>query len=58
MRGEHKGSGTFEVRLAFNTEPEVSHKTVRDTMFDVTGGTITGARRVTRGGMTSTSTSS
>ena len=49
VRGEHKGSGTFEVRLAFNTEPEVSYKTVRDTMFDVTGGTITGARRVTRG---------
>ena len=48
VRGEHKGSGTFEVRLAFNTEPEVSYKTVRDTMFDVTGGTITGARRVTR----------
>ena len=49
VRGEHKGSGTFEVRLAFNTEPEVSYKTVRDTMFDVTGGTITGARRVTGG---------
>ena len=48
VRGEHKGSGTFEVRLAFNTEPELSYKTVRDTMFDVTGGTITGARRVTR----------
>ena len=47
--GEHKGSGTFEVRLAFNTEPRMSYKTVRDTMFDVTGGTITGARRVTRG---------
>ena len=46
--GEHKGSGKFEVRLAFNTEPDVSYKTVRDTMFDVTGGTITGARRVTR----------
>ena len=27
----------------------MSYKTVRDTMFDVTGGTITGARRVTRG---------
>ena len=49
VRGEHKGSGTFEVRLAFNTEPRMSYKTVRDTMFDVTGGTITGARRVTRG---------
>ena len=47
VRGEHKGSGTFEVRLAFNTEPDMSYKTVRDTMFDVTGGTITGARRVT-----------
>ena len=46
VRGEHKGSGTFEVRLVFNTEPHVSYKTVRDTMFDVTGGTITGARRV------------
>ena len=46
--GEHKGSGTFEVRLAFNTEPRMSYKTVRDTMFDVTGGTITGARRVTQ----------
>ena len=44
--GEHKGSGTFEVRLAFNIEPHMSYKTVRDTMFDVTGGTITGARRV------------
>ena len=43
---EHKGSGTFEVRLTFNTEPDVSYKTVRDTMFIVTGGTITGARRV------------
>ena len=49
VRGEHKGSGKFEVRLAFNTEPHVSYKTVRDTMFDVEGGTITGARRVTRG---------
>ena len=44
--GEHKGSGKFEVRLAFNIEPHMSYKTVRDTMFDVTGGTITGARRV------------
>ena len=43
---EHKGSGTFEVRLTFNMEPDVSYKTVRDTMFIVTGGTITGARRV------------
>ena len=47
VKGEHKGKGTFEVRLVFNTEPSMSYKTVRDTMFDVTGGTITGARRVT-----------
>ena len=48
LRGpaEHKGSGTFEVRLTFSMEPDVSYKTVRDTMFIVTGGTITGARRV------------
>ena len=43
---EHKGSGTFEVRLTFSMEPDVSYKTVRDTMFTVKGGTITGARRV------------
>ena len=43
---EHKGSGPFEVRLTFNMEPDVSYKTVHDTMFIVTGGTITGARRV------------
>ena len=47
VKGEHKGKGTFEVRVVFNTEPSMSYKTVRDTMFDVTGGTITGARRVT-----------
>ena len=43
---EHDGSGTFDVRLTFNMEPDVSYKTVRDTMFIVTGGAITGARRV------------
>ena len=43
---EHKGSGTFDVRLTFSMEPDVSYKTVRDTMFTVRGGTITGARRV------------
>ena len=43
---EHDGSESFEVRLVFNTEPDVSYKTVRDTMFTEKGGTITGARRV------------
>ena len=43
---EHDGSESFEVRLTFSVEPDVSYKTVRDTMFTVTGGAISGARRV------------
>ena len=43
---EHDGSESFEVRLTFNTEPDVSYKTVRDTMFTEKGGAISGARRV------------
>ena len=43
---EHDGSESFTVRLTFSMEPDVSYKTVRDTMFTVTGGTITGAKRV------------
>ena len=43
---EHDGSKSFTVRLTFNTEPDVSYKTVRDTMFTEKGGAITGARRV------------
>ena len=43
---EHDGSESFTVRLTFNTEPDVSYKTVRDTMFTEKGGAITGARRV------------
>ena len=43
---EHDGSESFEVRLTFSMEPDVSYKTVRDTMFTVTGGAISGARRV------------
>ena len=43
---EHDGSQSFTVRLTFNMEPDVSYKTVRDTMFIVTGGTITKAKRV------------
>ncbi len=43
---DHNGSKSFEVRLTFSEEPDISYKTVRDTMFTVTGGNITGARRV------------
>ena len=43
---EHDGSESFEVRLTFSMEPDVSYKTVRDTMFTENGGAITGARRV------------
>ena len=43
---EHDGSESFTVRLTFSMEPDVSYKTVSDTMFTVTGGTITGAKRV------------
>ena len=43
---EHDGSESFEVRLTFSMEPDVSYKTVRDTMFTEKGGAISGARRV------------
>ena len=43
---EHDGSESFEVRLTFSMEPDVSYKTVRDTMFTENGGAISGARRV------------
>ena len=43
---EHDGSKSFTVRLTFSMEPDMSYKTVRDTLFIVTGGAITGARRV------------
>ena len=43
---EHDGSKRFTVRLSFSIEPDVSYKTVRDTMFIVKGGTIKGTKRV------------
>ena len=43
---EHDGSESFTVRLTFSMEPDVSYKTVRDTMFTEKGGAITGAKRV------------
>ncbi len=47
---EHDGSSAFELELAFSEEPnDLSYKTVRDTLFEVSGGRIEGARRVTQG---------
>ena len=43
---EHDGSKSFKVRLTFSMEPDVSYKTVRDTMFTEQGGTIKKAGRV------------
>ena len=47
---EHDGSSAFELELAFSEEPnDLSYKTVRDTLFEVSGGRIEAARRVTQG---------
>ena len=43
---EHDGSKSFKVRLTFSMEPDVSYKTVSDTMFTEKGGTIKKAGRV------------
>ena len=43
---EHDGSESFTVRLTFSMEPDVSYKTVLDTMFTEQGGTIKKAGRV------------
>ena len=47
---EHDGSSAFTLELAFSEEPnDLSYKTVRDTLFAVSGGRIESARRVTPG---------
>ena len=44
---EHDGSSAFLLTLAFSEEPEgLSYKTVRDTLFTVTGATVERARRL------------
>ena len=44
---EHDGSTVFRLSLAFSEEPHgLSYRTVRDVLFEVTGGTVTGARRL------------
>ena len=42
----HDGSAAFTFELHFSEEIAISYKTVRDTAFKVTGGTVTGVRRV------------
>ena len=44
---EHNGSTKFTLHLRFSEEPaEMSYKTVRDTLFNVTGGEVKKARRL------------
>ena len=45
----HDGSTTFTFGLRFSEELDLSYKTLRDHAFEVTGGTVTKARRVTQG---------
>ena len=47
----HNGSDSFRIRIAFSETPEsgFSYTTMRDHAFTVTGGDVTGARRLVRG---------
>ena len=46
----HNGSGEFRFRIAFSEEFSLSYKTLRDDhVFTVTGGKVTGARRLVKG---------
>ena len=47
----HNGSDEFRIRIAFSEEPKTgfSYKTMRDHAFTVTGGSVTGARRLVKG---------
>ena len=47
----HNGSGEFRFRIAFSEEPKsgFSYTTMRDHAFTVTGGSVTGARRLVSG---------
>ena len=47
----HNGSGEFRFRIAFSEAPKsgFSYTTMRDHAFTVTGGTVTGARRLVSG---------
>ena len=47
----HNGSDTFRIRIAFSEAPKsgFSYTTMRDHTFTVTGGSVTGARRLVSG---------
>ena len=46
---EHDGTNAFELRFQLSTEPTpTSYVTVRDSLFEVTGGTIANAARLVR----------
>ena len=46
----HDGEKPFKVKLSFSAKPRgLSYKTVRDSLLEVTGGTVTGALRVSDG---------
>ena len=45
----HDGGTRFELRLEFGEQIPLSYRTLRDHAFEVTGGTVTGARRAERG---------
>ena len=47
----HNGSDSFRIRIAFSEAPKsgFSYKTLRDHAFTVTGGSVTGARRLVSG---------
>ena len=47
----HNGSNSFRIRIAFSEAPKssFSYTTMRDHAFTVTGGDVTGARRLVRG---------
>ena len=49
--GSHKGQAVFKFELRFSEDPkeDFSYKTLRDHAFTVTGGTVTGARRLVSG---------
>ena len=49
--GSHKGQAVFKFELRFSEDPkeDFSYKTLRDHAFTLTGGTVTGARRLVSG---------
>ena len=46
----HDGATAFSIELNFSAEPEgLSYRTVQDGLLEVEGGTVTGAKRITKG---------